>query len=263
MLELLICTIDDGIHRAARVPLPRRNGVAYLIGWQHTEGHSRELPEALRRSDIRVIETEGRGLSANRNRTLAHARGDLLLIADDDCRYTPSGLETVIRGFTEHPEANVLLFQAVDEEGKPHKAYAGSPFNYAHRPRGYFPSSCEIALRRLSQLPRFDERFGLGSSFLGCGEEVVFLHTAQTRGLNILYLPHPIVTTGRATTGTRFATSPAVQRAKGALLALVYGRPMAELRCLKEAFALPRTVRRFSVFREMLRGIRYFSQTQP
>lgn len=291
LLELLICTIDDGIRAAAHVLLPQQAGVCYLVSWQQTsEGEQavpeaeQAVPEALKgRDDVRVFTMKGRGLSANRNNALQHARGDILLFADDDCRYRPEYFERVREAFAAHPEADIITFQGMTPDGLPMHHYSPTPYLYAERPRGSFVSSWEIACRRephgfISKekfsnskgdssnskknspaLPLFDERFGLGSEIFGCGEEEVFIHEAHCAGLTVLYLPEVVVQTDAATTGRRFLTDAAVQRAKGAVLRLMHGPVSARLRCLKAALLLPRGVHRWRILREMWRGARLVS----
>lgn len=93
-LQLLISTLGrEGIGRVDRMSLPRVPGVSYLVSWQMPEG---EVPEELKRDDLKIVTMSGRGLSRNRNNALAAADGDLLMIADDDCHYTAGRLQAVV-----------------------------------------------------------------------------------------------------------------------------------------------------------------------
>ena len=84
-LEVLISTLGaDGIRRTAAMNLPRMDEVGYLVGWQMPEG---EIPEELRRPDIKILTKEERGLSRNRNMLLGNASAEIVLIADDDLTY--------------------------------------------------------------------------------------------------------------------------------------------------------------------------------
>ncbi len=263
-LEVLICTLDDGITAAAQVPLPPQTDVCYLISWQQSRDALPSLPAALQqRDDVRVVTLKGRGLSANRNNALRQARGDLLLLADDDTRYRPEGLAAVLRAFAAHPEADILTFQAVGPDGRPIRPYPATSYDYGHHPRGSYVCSWEIACRRRAALPPFDERFGLGTTAMTCGEEEVFLHTAYRRGLHIRYLPQVVAMTPDGGTGLTFLTAPGVQRAKGGVLCVIYGVPGALLRCLKCALTLPRGTARLRLLREMLRGLFRVATSRP
>ncbi len=264
MLEILVCTIDNGILRAAEVPTTPRPDVRYLISWQQTGDTEIEIPETLQRSDVRVIPLRGKGLSANRNHALLHAQGDLLLLADDDCRYRSEYFDAIIQAFQQHPEADILTFMASDEEGKPIRPYPAFTYIYNERPYGAYVSSWEISMRRDKRLPRFDERFGLGAPFLSCGEEEVFIHEAAQSGLRVRFIPEIIVQTRRDSTGNHFSDRPGVRRAKGGVLFLMHGRFGAWLRCLKCALLFSRFSPKLflSTFADLRAGIRY-ARTTP
>ena len=166
-IEILICTIDNRIDAALRVPIAPLPNVRYLISWQQTNlvalnQQGRVLPE---REDIRIHAWKGCGLSANRNEALAQASGDFLLIADDDeilQAYQLEGLATIL---TDHPQStDIFLLRMQRPDGSFPKPYPSTPFRYPHCPHGYYPSSWEILIRRssLPRLPRFDVRFEIG-----------------------------------------------------------------------------------------------------
>ena len=68
VIEILICTIDNRIDAALRVPIAPLPNVRYLVCWQQTNQvalnqQGRVLPE---REDVRIHSWNGCGLSANR-----------------------------------------------------------------------------------------------------------------------------------------------------------------------------------------------------
>lgn len=262
MLEVLICTIDEGIENVPSVLLPPRSNVCYLVSWQHAKMNSRELPVCLcERTDVRVFHLLGKGLSANRNHALSKAKGDVLLIADDDVSYRPEYFDNIMKAFELHPEASIICFQAIDEAGKAMRVYSANAYKYEERPYGSYVCSWEIALRNRPDIPRFDERFGLGSSYLACGEEEIFVEMAARQGLSVWYEPIPIVRTNRQTTGMKFSVSPAVQRSKGAVLYVIHGFWGAVMRCVKYALLMPGTFQKLKAFANMWNGIRYIQRT--
>lgn len=261
ILEVLICTIDDGINHVNNMVLPPIDYIKYLISWQRTDSTEKEIPQALlQRQDIRVVTAEGKGLAANRNNALSHAEGDILILADDDAKYRPEYFKTILHAYEENPEADILTFQMVDGMGHFHKKYPVYPFNYAQCPKGFYYSSLEITMRRKAHLPLFDTRFGLGATYLGCGEEEIFIHDAAQNKMLIRYIPKVIVETPHATTGARFDTDVKVRRAKGAVLFVLHGYWSATLRCLKYALKLKKNTLRS--FIDMYDGIKYMKNGQ-
>ena len=171
-IEILICTIDNGLVRIPRVLAPPLTGVSYLVSWQKSERFkgSGAMDEVLKslvlRPDVTVVEMDGCGLSANRNNAIRHATGSILVMADDDCRYTSESLERLARVWEANAEADVILCKIDGTDGKSlPKKYPPSPCSYDKRPRGYYVSSWEITFRNNVRMPAFDLRFGLGAPF--------------------------------------------------------------------------------------------------
>ena len=183
------------------------------------------------------MEDNGKGLARSRNIALEHATADLLVITDDDNRYDTAAIELIRNAFEKHPMAGLIQFQALSMEGKPLRNYPAFPYAYETRPRGTYFCSVELVMRRKANLPRFDERFGLGAE-LGCGEEEVFVHEAVKRGVKMIYVPQPLVRTDGATTGGRFLTDAKVQKAKGAVLCILHGKFGAWLRLCSQVMQL-------------------------
>lgn len=262
-LSVLVCTLDEGIRRVPQLLLAPRPDVEYVVSFQHSTDEAAALvpPELRSRPDVRVCPLPGKGLSANRNHALRQATGDVLLIADDDARYRNEYFDTILQTYERHEELDIALFRAQTHEGNWLKPYPSQPFDYAAAPRGYYPSSLELTLRRrvVASGLRFNERFGLGAPFLCAGEEDVFLCDALRRGLTVRGYPHAIVETDGSTTGRRFLTDVRVQRSKGAVFGYVYGRREATWRCLKEAlsYAVRRGVPPWRLFKNMWAGIQY------
>lgn len=259
-LELLVCTYNERIRSAAELLLPPMPRVRYLVAWQCTtaEATSMPIPACMaHRNDVRVIRTKTSGLSVNRNVALKHAQGDILLIADDDCRYLPEQLQGILQTYADRPEADVITFRMTDAEGHFHKDYPQAPFDWQATPRGFHVSSWEISFRNERGLPPFDENFGIGAPLLGCAEEEVWLHDALqgAKGIKARYVPYTIGRTPSGTTGTRFLEDRSVQRAKGAMIRLLHKPVPAFLRIVKTALTAPVSLhKRWHIFLHMIRG---------
>lgn len=234
-VEILICTIGNGIKKVPSVLMDRTvEGVTYLVAWQ-TDGSIPAPCILFERKDVRVMKHNSIGLSRNRNFALKHATADLLVISDDDTRYTPQYIINIRKAFSLFPQSDIISFQALDYSGKPLKKYFDRTFLYQQRPRFTYFSSVELVIKRTPALPSYDIRFGLGAEQLNSGEEDIFLYDSFKRGLTIRYVPLPIVNTSARTTGGNFVTSNKVQRSKGAVWGYIYSMFPAILRCLKFA----------------------------
>ncbi|MDO4715654.1 MAG: glycosyltransferase family A protein [Bacteroidales bacterium] len=263
LLEVLICTIDDRIAQAANVLLPQQPDVCYLVSWQLTQPtYLGQLPQALReRTDVRVVMSEAEGgLAHNRNNALQRACGDILLLADDDVRLETTGLACLMAYFEHHSYIDVVATCAKRADKQWHKDYPLHPIDLHEPPRGYYVSSVELALRHTKRLPRFDERFGLGSLHLASGEEEVFIADCLHAGLRARFIPlHTVTLTNTCTTGTTFDSNAKVRRSKGAVLAYLHGAWGAILRSLKFSLFYRGTLSRWCVLKDLLWGINYIT----
>ena len=263
-LTIMICTLEERILQVVSKILSQREDVCYLISWHIREDfeiNDIDLSLFMERNDIEVIHYHGESLSGNRNNALAAWKTEFGLIADDDETFTNEGFDIIIDSFESNPEADLLCFEIQDANGRLHRRYTDYSFDYPCRPNGTYYNSLEIALRKNSFLPRFDERFGLGSPYLACGEEEVFIHQAFKNHLIVRFIPKIIAIVPFGGTGSKYATNKRVRRSKGAVLRVIYGRWGGFARILKQAF-LPPTFVSFKYLYDMCCGFRYIEITE-
>lgn len=248
-IDILICTIDNGIKRIPHMLMPPQEGISYVVSMQYTDKAYLDLiPDVLKeRKDVRLTLLEGKGLSRNRNNAIAHADADILVVGDDDCKYKPEYMAAIRKAYEMHPEADIITFQALTLDGRPLHPYPA-------------PYVCSVEItfhRRVETL--FSNRFGLGSSQFCSGEEQVWLHDAVCEGHRHIYLDIPIVQTPEETTGSqsRFSTSPALQQSKGACFNYIYGTAEAAWRSVKEAgwYMVHKHINPLPIAWNMLKGI--------
>ena len=129
----------------------------------------------------KMISSETRGLSRNRNIALALSSGDLLVFADDDMVFK-DGYEKLIRDeFQTHPEAEAIMFAVnIIALGKGKIATARKKITEFTRATRKFLGAygvCGLAIKA-DTLKRsclcFHERFGAGTENY-CGEDTIFL----------------------------------------------------------------------------------------
>lgn len=235
-LEILICTIDEGIRRVAEMLMPRRDDVSYLVSWQVWKTRDAEVPTSLQRDDVRVLQIEGRGLSRNRNHAIDNAQGDVCLIADDDLEYYADNLSKVVECFERNRQLDFATFRYDSEADK--KIYSAEEFDLSRFPKGYYVTSFELAFRRASVQGklRFDEHFGLGAELLMAGEESVFVHDALAMGLRGRFFPITIASHHHPTTGIGRASDRGVIMANAAYLQVAYRHNYKWLRALLMAW---------------------------
>ena len=164
-----------------------------------------------------------RGLSRSRNHTLEHAKGEICLLSDDDLEYKKNIESAILEAFDNNPDADIITFQIETPEGEPFNNY--SEKQLIHNKRSIMrAASVEIAFKRSSIEEaglKFDENFGLGAKF-PTGEENIFLSDALDKGLNVLYIPEPIVIHPAESSGQDY-NDPGLVQAKGAMFERIFG----------------------------------------
>lgn len=260
-LEILICTLDEGINSIPTMLLEQRESIGYVVSWQHSDRKEITLPKDLKRDDVKVCDLAGRGLSRNRNNCIKHASADVCLIGDDDCRYTHEQLQAVIDTFDQNPDVDIATFR-YSSEGYT-KYYPTTTQDISTFPKGYYLSSIELAFRRESVQGKlwFNEHFGLGAKVFQCGEENIFIHTAIERGLNCRFFPITIVTDQEPLVTLERDKEPGTLMTYGAELQL-YKPGTKFLRTLLKAWRLKkqRNVPFFHAVKHMKRGINYIKR---
>lgn len=265
-LDILICSLNKGIVRVQDVLLPPQDGVRYIVSYQYTDERYLDLlPKSLScRKDVSIYQYKGQGLSANRNLALDKATAELVMYADDDAHLLPELPEILSRCFQAHPELDVAFFCATTYTGKPLKNYPKAAFDVVAMPKEYTVSAIEMVCRRqrVQGKLRFDERFGLGTKFLTCGEEEIWMVDALRAGLKMRYFPEKIVETSTMLKKAMVYVDEGVQRSKGAIAYYVYGIH-AWWNCLRFAIESSRAghCRFMPMMRHLAEGIRYMRRT--
>ena len=261
-LDILICSLNKGIVRIDDVIGAPRPDVRYIVSYQYTDERYLELiPRVIiERSDVKLYQYKGQGLSNNRNHALENATSDLVLFADDDSRLSDSAFDTIFDTFTQNEEVDVAFFRASTYTGKLLKNYPEKERLITELPKDYSISTIEMVCRRCKVQGniRFDERFGLGTKFLTCREEDVWLVDALRAGLHIKYFPLKIIETSTMLKRSMIYVDAGVQRSEGPFTYYLYGNA-AYWRCFLFAFHCTRRglTHFLPMFRHLLQGITY------
>ncbi len=264
-IDVLICSIDKGIVRILDVLEAPLDNVRYIVSYQYTDERYLDLIPAklTSRPDVELYKYKGSGLSSNRNLALEKATADLVIYSEDDSHIEPSSFDVIIKTFESHPEVDVAFFQATTYLGKPLKNYPAEEFELTEVPEDYSVSVIEMVARRekVQGILRFDERFGLGTKFLTCGEEEIWMLDALKMGLKMRYFPIKIIETSTMLKKSLFYVDEGVQRSRGAITYYKYGS-RAWWICLGEAIkgAMSGMCHFFPMMRNLSEGIRYMKK---
>lgn len=132
----------------------------------------------------RMLTTDTRGVGINRNTALLYARGDICLFADDDIVYHDDMEQRVLKEFSAHPDADIIIFHLASSDP------LRTDESYQKTEKVHFwnrmPWGCvRIAFRRCAVQKAnlwFNTLFGGGCVFPS-GEDSMWLHEAKKRGL--------------------------------------------------------------------------------
>lgn len=221
-LDILISTYgEEGLARIADHKHPRMEGVRYIVAAQGLP-EKYLLPERLRESDFKVVESPGKGLSRNRNFSLSLAEAPLAMIADDDLDFEPRYFNAIFKAYNDNPAADAIFFTY--ESADYPKNYPSHSYDFSDGiPKGYFVTSFEITFRtqRIKGNYRFDEKFGIGSRFPS-GEEDLFVDSLRRGGLTLRFESAPIARHDGSTTSDRVMNSPSFIRTRGAVIRRIH-----------------------------------------
>lgn len=266
-IDILICTLNKGIVKVPDVLLIPIEGVRYVVSYQYTDDRYLDLIplELTTREDVALYQYKGEGLSANRNLALDKAKSDLIIFADDDARFSEASIAIARETFEKHPHLDVAFFTASTYTGKSLKNYPLDERDVTEIPTDYSFSAIEMVCKRsrVQSVVRFDERFGLGTKFLTCGEEDIWLTDALRLNLSMRYFPKKIVETSTMLKKSLVYIDAGVQRSRGAFEYYKHGH-YAWIVCLN--FAIQSATKGYCHFLPMLRhlaeGIIYMRRTE-
>lgn len=141
--------------------------------------------------NIRMVNTNTRGLSKSRNLAIRHAVGDVCLLCDDDEQLDSSYEDTILKAYEALPDADIICFRIENQPSRLKQETQRLTKWTAMR-----IASWQITFRRDSIINsgiRFDEDMGAGTGN-GGGEEVKFLRDCIKAGLKAYYVPKSIGT---------------------------------------------------------------------
>ena len=139
--------------------------------------------------NIRMLNTNTRGLSKSRNMAIQHAVGDVCLLCDDDEQLDSSYEKIILKAYEALPDADIICFRIVNQPSRLKQKTQRLTKWTAMR-----IASWQITFRReaiINSGIRFDENMGAGTGN-GGGEEVKYLRDCIKAGLKAYYVPNSI-----------------------------------------------------------------------
>ncbi|MBJ7879253.1 glycosyltransferase family 2 protein [Gelidibacter salicanalis] len=142
---------------------------------------------------IKVINSFEFGVAKSRNLAITNATADVCLMADDDIIYQPHLKTMIAEAYLKYPNAAMISFEAIDEEGLMYTNY----FPAGHHTKKSLKKiyTWVISFRRVLFLKNtvfYNLHFGFGAAFNG-EEEYVFLRNAFDQGLKMIHVSETIV----------------------------------------------------------------------
>lgn len=138
--------------------------------------------------NVKMVSTNTRGVGKNRNTAFLYAEDEILLLSDDDMRYSDSYVDDILGEFDRHPDADVIIFNITSSDPKrPQKQNASTKqlYRFSRLPYG----GPRIAIRKSSWEESnvwFTTLFGGGAKYSN-GEDSLFLADLQKKGL-VMYV---------------------------------------------------------------------------
>lgn len=131
-------------------------------------------------SIVKLVSTDSRGLSRNRNVALSQAsqNSDYILFSDDDLIFNDGYERTIIKEFENHPDAEAIKFNLHDLS-KARKITMGRIKTFERATRRNMTSSGVCGLAVKTEILKkhnfhFHENFGSGTENF-CGEDTIFI----------------------------------------------------------------------------------------
>ncbi len=143
--------------------------------------------------NIRIINSNSKGLSNSRNLGIKNSYKKYCLFADDDIIYKKGFYELIIKEFEQNKNADIITFMMEDQYGNIFKNYKNQTKHDKKSIREV--NSVVIAFRRESIIKnkiQFDPLFGLGGTFK-TGDEYIFLRDCLKKKMNVLFCPKIIL----------------------------------------------------------------------
>ena len=140
---------------------------------------------------VKYLNFAERGVGLNRNNCLMRADADICLFADDDIVYSDDYVEKVIKSFKEHPNADVIIFNLIEQKTSRYIIKKTEKVGYLNYLR-YGTARIAVKLKSIREKGiGFNLCFGGGTEHCH-GEDNLFLTDCLKKGLKVFAVPEAI-----------------------------------------------------------------------
>lgn len=207
---------------------------------------------------IKWLSFNERGVGLNRNNALMRSQADICLVADDDMVYHDGYVKTVEDVFTNHPSADVIIFNVDEEIPTRHvntKVIKINKHNYGRY------GAVRIAFKRESIFLNgisFNLMFGGGAKY-SAGEDTLFIKSCLDKGLKVIAVPFSLAKLVEVRESTWFSGYNEKYFIDKGVLNYFLNKKFANLICLYHAIRhrkLYREVGWKKAYKLMLKGVK-------
>lgn len=161
--------------------------------------------------NVKVINSKERGSPSSRNTAIQNALSDICLMSDDDICYEPNLYEKINYAYDQFPYADMISFEAIDENGQPYTNYPPSGRHNKKSLKKIYTWVISFRREKFSKKNiLFNHYFGVGSTFKG-ETEYVFLRNAYDKGLEMIHEKSIIVSHPNDNSGKRMGSNEGVE----------------------------------------------------
>ncbi|OBX27039.1 hypothetical protein A9996_01230 [Gelidibacter algens] len=174
------------------------------------------------RSNVKVINSFERGSPTSRNLAIRNATADVCLMGDDDIVYQSNLKQQIEAAYLKHPEAAMISFQAINEQGQLFADYFPEGLHTKKSLKKIY--TWVISFKRelfKEKEVYFNHYFGVGSVFKG-ETEYAFLRNAYDKSLRMIHVAKIIVQHPNENSGGQMGSDNALF-ARSALAHRFYG----------------------------------------
>lgn len=217
MLTVIICTYNREkylrplLESLVANTLPKSEYEILLVDnncMDNTRGVCLKFAEEHPDVTFRYVEEHEQGLSAAKNCGIREAKGDLIVYVDDDALVDDNYLMDYVQWFNCHPETMALggpIVPLYEQGGEPSwmtpytRALLTAWMDYGRKvrkyPKGRYPGGGNSAFRKcvFQKVGMFNTALGRKGCNLMCSEEKDIFDKMHSLGMEILYLPTPIL----------------------------------------------------------------------